>query len=82
MVRKELVRATKLHPRPFNSAHEGWAVIWEELDEMWDEVRANNKVLAREEAIQVAAMAVRFILDTSPVIEMPTGSGAYARMVV
>lgn len=48
---------------PFNSAHEGWAVMFEELDECWDEVRANNHERAIAEAIQVGAMAVRFVAD-------------------
>jgi hypothetical protein len=54
---------------PFNSAHEGWAVLREEVDELWDEVKKNSKVRDREklrtEAIQCAAMAVRFVLDVS-----------------
>lgn len=53
----------------FASAHEGYSVILEEMDELWDEVK-NNKdsgALARQrlEALQVAAMAVRFIMDVS-----------------
>lgn len=54
--------------RPMASAHEGWAVIKEELDELWDEVRKGgslprNAEAMRHEAIQVAAMAVRFAID-------------------
>lgn len=53
---------------PFNSAHEGYAILLEEVDELWDEVK-NNKhddgARQRKEAIQVAAMAVRFVLDIS-----------------
>ena len=66
-VRSELQRAMELFP-PFHSAHEGWAVIKEEMDELWEIVRfrqdapARNKLL-REEAIQVAAMALRFLID-------------------
>jgi hypothetical protein len=48
---------------PFNSSHEGYAVIAEELDELWDDVKANNIDHAIEEAIQVGAMALRFIAD-------------------
>lgn len=47
----------------FNSSHEGYAVIAEELDELWDDVKANNVEHAIEEAVQVGAMAVRFIAD-------------------
>ena len=49
----------------FNSPHEGWAVIREELDELWEHVRANTGRAdeARVEAIQIAAMAFRYVLD-------------------
>lgn len=47
----------------FNSTHEGYAVILEELDEMWDAIKANDIMHALEEAKQVAAMALRFMYD-------------------
>ena len=54
--------------QPFNTAHEGYAVILEELDELWDEVKAwqpndHRTAQLRKEAIHVAAMAIRFIKD-------------------
>ena len=52
---------------PFNSAHEGYAVLLEEIDELWDEVKKSpkkrNPVAMREEAVQVAAIALRFLID-------------------
>ncbi|WP_157680193.1 hypothetical protein [Mycobacterium dioxanotrophicus] len=48
---------------PFNSSHEGYAVIAEELDELWDDVKGNDVPHAIEEAVQVGAMALRFIAD-------------------
>ena len=47
------------------SPHEGKAVIEEELDELWAEVKANRGTgfAARREAIQIAAMAARYVLD-------------------
>lgn len=53
----------RLKFNPFNSSHEGYAVLAEELDELWDEVKANNVEQAIEEAVQVGAMALRFIAD-------------------
>lgn len=48
---------------PFNSAHEGYAVIKEELDELWEAVRAGDVEAARREAVHIGAMAVRFIAE-------------------
>lgn len=61
-VREEIWRATRRYPE-FNSTHEGYAVIKEELDELWEAVRGNNRQDARAEAVQVAAMAIRFLMD-------------------
>lgn len=49
----------------FNSPHEGKAVIEEELDELWKHVKENTgrSTDAREEALQIAAMACRYIYD-------------------
>lgn len=53
---------------PFNSPHEGWAVIKEEMDELWEHCRANTgrSREAHQEAIQVAAMALRYVMDCKP----------------
>lgn len=51
---------------PFHSGHEGWAVIHEEMEELWAEVKRypeQVKPSMRHEAIQVAAMAIRFLVD-------------------
>ena len=63
-VRAEIARAIAKHP-PMNSPHEGYAVILEELDELWIEVKANNgrELSALEEAVQIAAMGVRYVTD-------------------
>ncbi len=68
-VERELARATEKFP-PFNSYHEGYAVIKEEVDELWDEVKNSHGAdraevidAIRKEAVQVAAMALRFLED-------------------
>ena len=62
-VRAEFVRAQRYGA--FHSEHEGYAVIQEEVDELWDAVKANDWGHACRESIQVAAMAVRFFYDLS-----------------
>jgi len=93
---QEYLSATEVYPK-FNSAHEGYAVLLEEIDELllefpptvanllkrgflfadikrasdrlWDEVKKNpakhpeRDERMREEAIQVGAMALRFLVD-------------------
>lgn len=61
----ELWRARKKFPA-FHSPHEGYAVIAEEFDELWLEVKRYpnvDRAKMRAEAIQVAAMALRFVED-------------------
>lgn len=65
-VLKELAVACDNWPK-FNSAHEGYAVLLEEMDELWDQVKVNQKRRDLDkmysEAKQVAAMALRFMID-------------------
>ena len=66
-VENELNKATSKFDS-FHSAHEGFAVLKEEVDELWDAVKLNQKnpdrmKKLREEGIQVAAMALRFLID-------------------
>ncbi|MBB4287977.1 hypothetical protein [Roseospira goensis] len=65
-VAAEAERAATKH-RPMAGAHEGWAVIKEELDELWEHVRADTgrSAAARREAVQIAAMAIRYITDVT-----------------
>lgn len=60
----EINRAKAKHgPKNFNSSHEGYAVLLEEVDEMWEDVKKDRKAESVEEAIQVAAMAVRYAAE-------------------
>ena len=67
-VRLELRRATEIHGG-FVNAHEAFAVLYEEVDELWDEVKKNprkhpeREERIRQEAVQVAAMALRILQD-------------------
>lgn len=69
-VRAEVERAIRKH-QPYASAHEAWAVLREEVDELWDEVKADAGYThaAFDEAHQVAAVAVRYVLDLNERLE-------------
>ncbi len=62
LVQDEYYHATAKFGR-FASSHEGFAVLLEESDELWEEVKHGTTDRIREEAIQVAAMALRFLVD-------------------
>jgi hypothetical protein len=63
-IEKELIRAEK-HGDKFASLHEAYAVILEELDEVWDVTRQKRKLRSgphlRYEFIQIAAMAIKAV---------------------
>ena len=69
-VLKEVLRAKTLFPVDFHNQHEGYAVIREEIDELWDEVKKNQRNYdlenQRKEAIQCAAMCIRFATELTP----------------
>lgn len=62
----ELAEAQRNFP-PMRSAHEGYAIIQEEVDELWEEIKLKPSERSPErlykEALQVAAMAMRFMVD-------------------
>lgn len=50
----------------FHSTHEGYAILKEEVDELWDEIKTSKafdraNLMMVNEAVQVAAMAIKFI---------------------
>jgi hypothetical protein len=67
-IENEFYRAIQRFPA-MASGHEGWAILREEVDELWEEVKHNKRPpdqyirSMRKEAIQVAAMAMRFVID-------------------
>ena len=64
---KEFFDSINKHDAIFNSAHEGYAVIKEELEELWDGIKKDDWDNIEEEAVQVGAMAMK-LLYSLPVI--------------
>lgn len=63
-VYNEFNRTNAIYPH-FHSYHEGYAVILEELDEMWDEIKKKRNDPRRiyEETVQVSAMCLKLIIS-------------------
>lgn len=63
----EVKRAKTMFPNNFVNQHEAYAVILEEVDELWDEIKKNQKVYdleaQRKEATQAAAMLSRLLVE-------------------
>lgn len=68
LVKQELSTARQVH-YPIRSLHEGFAVLLEEVDELWQEIKKKysrfNREHVLEEAVQVGAMAQRLAEDCS-----------------
>lgn len=74
LVTEEYCQAEVAHG-PMQSAHEGYAVLLEEVDELWDEVKKRTPDLdsLQTEAKHVAAMAIRFLVDVCKIGQHPAG---------
>lgn len=64
LVAAELAKVRSKH-KPLNSSHEGYAVLLEELDELWEEVRRRDKNYTNmfNELVQIGAVAQRMAED-------------------
>ena len=75
LVRKELKRARTLGHGKMASLHEGYAVILEEVDELWDECRKKKAERSSAdiltELIQISAMCQRTAEDLGLIGQTP-----------
>ena len=62
-IAEEYRRTKEVYPNPMHSTHQAYAVLLEEVDEMWDAIKANDVSQAKKEAVQVAAVALAFLLE-------------------
>lgn len=63
----------RLKHAPMRGPHEGYAVLLEEVDELWDEVKrwqpsdkSGDFDAMRKEVLHVAAMALAFMIEAMP----------------
>lgn len=84
MVRRELRHARAIHQGPQTCLHQGYAVLLEEVDELWDEVkkkrRGRDPAAILRELVQVAAMAQRTAEDLGLIDAEPLGGPDAARV--
>lgn len=59
----EYKRAVKQHGMAFHSMHEAHAILREEFEEAWDEIKINCPEKACDEMAQVGAVAIKFLLN-------------------
>lgn len=63
----------------YHSLHEGYAMLAEEVDELWDWVRAKREkrdpAAIRREAVQIAAVAVKIAYTFGPKKKVPRNEG-------
>ena len=62
LLHAEIDKAEKKYG-PFHNSHEHYAVLREEVDEWWDAVKGNMADCCQYELLQVAAVALRYILE-------------------
>lgn len=66
-IKEEVISAKAVYKEDFVNQHEAYAVILEEVDELWAEIKKNQKVYdlfaQRKEAKQAAAMLVRLMVE-------------------
>jgi hypothetical protein len=62
LVEEEVERAYRKHGRDKWGRHEYYAIMKEEIDEVWDSIKADQPIDELiKEIIQVAAMCVRYL---------------------
>ena len=59
-----LDKANIIYPETFNSLHEGFAILKEEVDELWEAIiKKKDNWQIREEAAQTAAIAIKLLIS-------------------
>ena len=68
LIMEELESARERYPN-MATCHDGYGIILEELDELWDIIKSKeqSREMMAGEAIQVGAMAARFLADVCKV---------------
>lgn len=64
-IKNEVETAKNKYKNDFNSFHEAYAVILEEVDELWEEIKKKevDKDKIKKEAVQVGAMISRLLVE-------------------
>lgn len=66
VLEKEMAWAKEKHGE-YHNAHEQYAVMKEEVEEWWDAVKGNYSDSCLYELVQVAAVALRYVMERGTV---------------
>lgn len=58
----ELDRQIKMYPEGIRSPHEGYGILCEEMKELLDEIHSGDPLSQQVEALQIAAVALRYVM--------------------
>jgi len=76
LVKAEVRRSITLHGCPLWGRHEAFAIIKEELDEVWEEVKKDgDSADLAVELMQTAAMCIRYLATDKKMIDVVLSAG-------
>lgn len=75
----EVVATLDVDPWPWRSPEEGAMVLADEIDELWEQVKANRTGRARAIAAHIGSTATRFAAQAGPGCEQVPGDGQLSR---
>ena len=68
-IQDEFFESCNKHDKVFNTTHEGYAVLKEELEELWDDIKKDNWNNIYDEAAQVGAMAMKLMYSLPEIVK-------------
>lgn len=69
VISREFFYSIKKHDPTFNTTHEAYAVLKEELEELWEDIKRDNWENMEAECAQIGAMAMKLLYSLPDIIK-------------